>query len=81
MRQPGVEPGSTAWKATMLTVTPLTLTGTKVNFKVVDISLTYFERGAYSNEEGRTNQPAVMEAYCTVRAIPEKQFDSTSPTC
>ena len=24
MRQPGVEPGSTAWKATMLTVTPLT---------------------------------------------------------
>ena len=25
MRQPGVEPGSTAWKATMLTVTPLTL--------------------------------------------------------
>ena len=26
MRQPGVEPGSTAWKATMLTATPLTLT-------------------------------------------------------
>ena len=25
MRQPGVEPGSTAWKATMLTATPLTL--------------------------------------------------------
>ena len=25
MRQPGVEPGSAAWKATMLTVTPLTL--------------------------------------------------------
>ena len=25
MRQPGVEPGSTAWKATMPTVTPLTL--------------------------------------------------------
>ena len=25
VRQPGVEPGSTAWKATMLTVTPLTL--------------------------------------------------------
>ena len=24
VRQPGVEPGSTAWKATMLTVTPLT---------------------------------------------------------
>ena len=24
MRQPGVEPGSTAWKATMLTATPLT---------------------------------------------------------
>ena len=26
MRQPGIEPGSTAWKATMLTVTPPTLT-------------------------------------------------------
>ena len=25
LRQPGIEPGSTAWKATMLTVTPLTL--------------------------------------------------------
>ena len=25
LRQPGVEPGSTAWKATMLTATPLTL--------------------------------------------------------
>ena len=24
LRQPGVEPGSTAWKATMLTATPLT---------------------------------------------------------
>lgn len=26
LRQPGVEPGSTAWKAAMLTVIPLTLT-------------------------------------------------------
>ena len=25
LRQPGVEPGSIAWKATMLTATPLTL--------------------------------------------------------
>ena len=25
MRQPGIEPGSIAWKATMLTFTPLTL--------------------------------------------------------
>ena len=25
VRQPGIEPGSTAWKATMLTVTPPTL--------------------------------------------------------
>ena len=25
LRQPGIEPGSTAWKATMLTFTPLTL--------------------------------------------------------
>jgi hypothetical protein len=24
MRQPGVEPGSAAWKATMITATPLT---------------------------------------------------------
>lgn len=26
MRGPGIEPGSTAWKATMLTITPATLT-------------------------------------------------------
>ena len=26
MRQPGIEPGSTAWKAAMLTIIPLTLT-------------------------------------------------------
>ena len=25
MRGPGIEPGSTAWKATMLTITPATL--------------------------------------------------------
>ena len=25
LRQPGIEPGSIAWKATMLTFTPLTL--------------------------------------------------------
>ena len=27
MRRPGVEPGSTAWKATMLAITPPTLVG------------------------------------------------------
>ena len=25
LRQPGIEPGTTAWKAAMLTITPLTL--------------------------------------------------------
>ena len=30
MRWPGVEPGSTAWKATMLTVTPPTLSCGKI---------------------------------------------------
>ena len=29
MRQPGVEPGSIAWKATMLTATPPTLNNSK----------------------------------------------------
>ena len=32
MRQPGVEPGSTAWKATMLTATPLTLDALNLAF-------------------------------------------------
>ena len=32
VRRPGVEPGSTAWKATMLTVTPPTLLYS-INFK------------------------------------------------
>ena len=31
LRQPGIEPGSAAWKATMLTITPLTL-GDVLNF-------------------------------------------------
>ena len=30
LREPGVEPGTIAWKATMLTVTPFTLTYLKV---------------------------------------------------
>ncbi len=34
MRQPGIEPGSTAWKAAMLTTIPLTL---DVNIEYVDI--------------------------------------------
>jgi hypothetical protein len=36
VRRPGIEPGSTAWKATMLTITPATLlvvaTGGKKNY-------------------------------------------------
>ena len=30
MRQPGIEPGSTAWKAAMLTTIPLTLVMSKI---------------------------------------------------
>ena len=30
MRGPGIEPGSTAWKATMLTITPATLEDTNL---------------------------------------------------
>ena len=32
VRQPGIEPGSTAWKATMLTFTPPTLLGFSGDF-------------------------------------------------
>ena len=35
MRRPGVEPGSTAWKATMLTVTPPTLYVKLINVLVI----------------------------------------------
>ena len=34
VRRPGVEPGSTAWKATMLTVTPPTLLASEVTNKL-----------------------------------------------
>ena len=30
LRQPGIEPGSIAWEATMLTITPLTQRGIKL---------------------------------------------------
>ena len=35
MRQPGIEPGSIAWKATMLTFTPPTLHGYLVNARFI----------------------------------------------
>ena len=34
VRRPGVEPGSTAWKATMLTVTPPTLADSNLKIKL-----------------------------------------------
>ena len=34
MRQPGIEPGSIAWKATMLTVTPPTLAFELIKIKI-----------------------------------------------
>ena len=37
MRQPGIEPGSTAWKAAMLTTIPLTLD----NFKLLNIFILF----------------------------------------
>ena len=33
MRQPGIEPGSTAWKAAMLTTIPPTLVSTRCTFE------------------------------------------------
>ena len=41
VRQPGVEPGSTAWKATMLTVTPLTPHREVQAFRVTYMSPSY----------------------------------------
>ena len=35
MRQPGIEPGSHAWKACMLTIIPLTLVVLIVKFKII----------------------------------------------
>ena len=40
MRQPGIEPGSTAWKAAMLTTIPLTLSGGSSDPKVISHSCT-----------------------------------------
>ena len=55
MRQPGVEPGSTAWKATMLTVTPPTL-GRDECFSFIphkvgqSIRIRYFPHGLYARK-------------------------------
>ena len=44
MRWPGVEPGSTAWKATMLTVTPPTLAYVKNNKSTLTTSGIFWRR-------------------------------------
>ena len=55
VRRPGVEPGSTAWKATMLTVTPPTL-GRDVCFSFIphkigqSIRIRYFPHGLYARK-------------------------------
>ena len=43
MRQPGIEPGSTAWKAAMLTTIPLTLTHPPVDYPPCIFMLPAFE--------------------------------------
>ena len=42
MRRPGVEPGTIAWKATMLTVTPSTL-AVQRDIQIRDVFLLLFE--------------------------------------
>ena len=41
MRQQGIEPRSTAWKATMLTITPLTPDGLGANSNILNISYSH----------------------------------------
>ena len=41
MRQQGIEPRSTAWKATMLTITPLTPVGLGANCNILNISYSH----------------------------------------
>ena len=53
MRQPGVEPGSTAWKATMLTATPLTPYGLKLC--QVEQNITVFKITSVCNVHDKNN--------------------------
>ena len=38
VRWPGIEPGSNAWKASMLTITPPTLVSQRLNIKLITLS-------------------------------------------
>ena len=42
LRRPGIEPGSTAWKATMLTITPPTLETRGHNLRISNINSILF---------------------------------------
>ena len=45
LRQPGVEPGSAAWKATMITATPLTL----MFIQIFNCLVTYFDTDFFTD--------------------------------
>ena len=42
LRQPGVEPGSAAWKATMITATPLTLISVRIIKMVASVTYEFY---------------------------------------
>ena len=50
VRWPGVEPGSAAWKATMLTVTPPTLAAFRFYYSII-ISSTFCASLEFDKEE------------------------------
>ena len=68
LRQPGIEPGSIAWEATMLTITPLTqrdielhaLSIDDVAFKMVKFDFSHFQRPYQLSR----NAPSQQRRWC-----------------
>ena len=76
MRGPGIEPGSTAWKATMLTITPATLSMVKAGGGVwssTEVLRPKFEATppsqALKNNEAPTFLKVVIRWYSVVVSI------------
>lgn len=68
LRQPGIEPGSTAWKATMLTTTPLSLGG--------DTSAVSTSQPSHEQDQAQTRHPAFWRTVARAGAVGSIQLVS-----
>ena len=61
VRRPGIEPGSTAWKAAMLTIIPPTLTQDQVKYFTIHIDTTTLQLVLPSTADTCTQAPLLTQ--------------------